>query len=269
MKPQFEVAAGSVAGREHTRTGKNNQDAFAWDSLDDAIVAVICDGCGSASHSEVGAQIGARIVVATLVRQLRCSQGLVAEGFWAIVQRRILTRLRSLAHSLGGSWEKTVQQYLLFTILGAVITPAETTVFGVGDGIFAINGIVYPLGPFAHNAPPYLAYHLSPPPDLPLPSIQVHYQLPTADLQTLLLGSDGILDLKAAAQQLLPGKPEPVGDLCQFWQAPYFRNPDRVRRRLSLINREVHQPDWSQQQLVKQPGLLPDDTTLVSIRRRG
>lgn len=268
MKPQFEVAAGTVVGCEHRRTGKNNQDAFTWNSTHQATIAIVCDGCGSSAHSEVGAQIGARIVLTTLLRQLGRSDAIATADFWASVQHRILARLRTLAHSLSSCWQETIQHYLLFTILGAIITPDLTVVFGLGDGVFVINNVVYPLGPFAHNAPPYLAYQLAPPPGLPLPAIQVHHQRPTATLKTLLLGSDGVLDLIAAAPQSLPGKAEPVGDLSQFWQDPYFQNPDRMRRRLTLINRAVSQPNWAQQHLIQQPGLLPDDTTLVSIRRR-
>lgn len=269
MADQIQVAAGSVAGREHTRVGKNNQDAWAWLSLEQATVAVICDGCGSAPCSEVGAQAGARIAMTSLVQQLP-PHGELTPVFWAAVQQQILTRLGDLAQSLGDGEAAVVQRYLLFTLLGVVLTPVETVVFGVGDGVFAINGVVYALGPFAHNAPPYVAYQLLSAGALTQPSaaIQVHHRQPTATVQSLLLGSDGVLDLIGVATQPLPGRSEPVGDLSQFWQPPYFQNPDRVRRRLALINREVIRADWDQRQVIRQPGLLPDDTTLITIRRQ-
>ena len=40
-----------------------------------------------------------------------------------------------------------------------------------------------------------------------------------------------------------------------------------IRRRLSLINREIIQPDWINKNLTKTVGLLPDDTTLITIKK--
>lgn len=269
MNLWIDVAAGSVAGRDHISTGKNNQDALAWVDLQPGSVAVVCDGCGSQPHSEVGAQLGAQLVTQVVMRQLDRAS-LADATFWPTVQRQVLAGLESLAHQLGGNLAETVQRYLLFTLLGAVITPESTVIFGLGDGVYAINHKIYTLGPYAHNAPPYLAYHLLTPGSLAsnLVPLQVYHCCPTTTVQTLLLGSDGVLDLIKAAALPLPGKTELVGEISQFWQAPYFQNPDRLRRRLTLINRSVVQPDWDHQQLMQQPGLLPDDTTLVCLRCR-
>jgi hypothetical protein len=165
-----------------------------------------------------------------------------------------------------------VQRYLLFTIIGVVITPALTTVFGLGDGIYGINGVLTPLGPFPNNAPPYLAYQLGGAnwefAGLSGCQLQVYAQQATGTIQSLLLGTDGVQDLIARETQSLPGKTELVGSLRQFWERDrYFQNPDAIRRRLTLINRDRPQPDWQQHRLNPQPGLLPDDTSLISIRR--
>ena len=268
MAFHIDVAAGSVTGRDHRRMGKNNQDAWAWTQFDHLTVAVLSDGCGSSPHSEVGAQVAVQLTVKALERQL--SQGSWQDGaFWPGVERQLLAGLRSLAHRMNGSFPGIVQDYLMCTLLGAVITPEETTIFGLGDGVYVLNGEIFSLGPFAGNAPPYLAHQLLPDrKNLSQLRLQVHLQCPTVKVQTLLLGSDGVTDLIAAATLPLPGKAELVGDLSQFWQDSYFQNPDRVRRRLSLINREVILPDWEKHQLNRHPGLLPDDTTLVSLRLR-
>jgi len=72
------------------------------------------------------------------------------------------------------------------------------------------------------------------------------------------------------ADRPLPGKTELVGEVSQCWQNDrHFKNPDMVRRRLSLINKDITHLDPQTQHLVKHPGLLPDDTTLVAIRRAG
>ena len=123
------------------------------------------------------------------------------------------------------------------------------------------------IGPFPNNAPPYLAYSLCGYPEWG--HLQMHYQLPTQEVESILIGTDGVSDLIESQGSYLPGKPEKVGAITQFWQEDrYFKNLDMIRRRLSLINREVTKPDWQSQRLVKEVGLLPDDTTLIAIRRK-
>ena len=87
-------------------------------------------------------------------------------------------------------------------------------------------------------------------------------------MSTIKFGTDGVRELIDVAQQQLPGKQELVGSISQFWQEDrYFTNPDQIRRRLSLINREVTKLDCQTQKLQKTLGLLPDDTSLVVLRR--
>lgn len=302
MQWHVDIAAGSIQGATHRRKGQNNQDAFAWTYVGEGmvenrpsdsaqgdplgspgVVAVVCDGCGSCSSSEVGAKLGAKWVVNAIAECLNRENTLspisvASPQFWREVRQDVLTQMRSLTTNLQRSTPNTtaaweiIQSYLLFTIMGSVITPDTTVVFGLGDGVFAINDDVTSIGPFANNAPPYLAYGLMPEgftqfrtEDLQL---TIHCQFPTAEVRSLLIGSDGVDDLREMAAQSLPGKQGPIGDLSQFWECDrYFKNPDMIRRRLALINREHAKADWDHQRLTKTGGLLPDDTTLVVIRR--
>jgi len=274
MKNQFELAGGSVVGREHLRVGKNNQDAYCWSVTEAIAVAVVCDGCGSGVHSEVGAKLGARMTVEAIQNVLSNDLDLDKETTWQIIQQALLTQLQQVVEQLGGDRAQAVQDYLLFTIVGAVMTSTLTTVFALGDGVIVINDQVIALGPFANNAPPYLAYRLlteeiAAPLQLAPLQLKVLQVLPTEHLQSLCLGSDGVSDLIQVAKQPLPGRSEVVGDIAQFWQDDrYFRNPDQVRRRLSLINREVTRVDNRSQACLRQSGLLPDDTTLIVIRKK-
>lgn len=268
MKYQFELAGGSITGREHSRLGKNNQDAFAWYRNDHCLIAIVSDGCGSGAHSEVGAKLGVRLTIASIQQSLQeDDQSLNHQAGWERLQNRLLAQLQRIAEQLGGELEQTVQNYLLFTIVGVVITSETTTCFAVGDGVFVINGQVCHLGPFPGNAPPYLAYGLLNQPGYGF-QLKPVQQFPIHDLESLLIGSDGVSDLIQVANQTLPGRSERVGSITQFWQDDrYFRNPDQVRRHLSLINREAITLDTLTQQLLKHPGLLPDDTTLITIRK--
>ncbi|HEY9647476.1 MAG TPA: protein phosphatase 2C domain-containing protein [Chroococcidiopsis sp.] len=290
MNSQFEFAAGSVMGRSHGRLGKNNQDAYHVAITDQFAIAVVCDGCGSSPHSEVGATLGARLVAEVIAEALagaiaEPSSGAIAEPisgeiaeaitelqldqtFWQGVQHALLNRLDGWRGQFGGDRAAVVRDYLLFTVVVAVITPTVTVLAAAGDGVVILNGDVQRLSA-ADNAPRYLAYGLLPEVDPAAFGFTVCYDLPTSCVESLLIGSDGVGDLIDAAAQPMPGRAEVVGAIAQFWQGDrYFHNPDQVRRRLSLINREAIQPDWSRQVMVRQAGLLSDDTTLVVARRK-
>jgi hypothetical protein len=265
----FDIAAGSVTGRDHMLAGRNNQDAYHWAFLPHAVMAVVCDGCGSSKHSEVGAQIGACLMIEAMTRAL---QGPTC-AFWHSVRQDVLAQLHHLATHMGGSFTSTVQDYLLFTVVGALVTPWRTSCFSLGDGVIIVNGDQLSLGPFPDNAPPYLAYALldahNGRPSALSREFRMQRVLPTTAVQSIVLGTDGLETFLQAATRSIPGKRATVGPLRQFWQEErYFTNPDAVRRTLALVNREVIQPNWEAQRLDRQGGLLPDDTTLVVIRRR-
>src|SRR5437773_2755457 len=123
----FDVAAGSVTGRDHVLAGRNNQDAYHWACLPHTVMAVVCDGCGSGKHSEVGAQIGARLIVEAMTRALPGP----SHTFWHRVRHDTLAQLRCLAEQLGGSFTYTVQDYLLFTVVGVLVTPWRAFCFSL------------------------------------------------------------------------------------------------------------------------------------------
>lgn len=276
MNAQFEVTVGSIAGRDHVVAGKNNQDASYHLCTEAGTIAIVSDGCGSGQYSEVGAKIGARLVGTAIGSALQDAQHqaewLRSAPFWQQIQQEVLGHLHTLAKAMGGSFSQTIADYFLFTIVGTVVTPDITVIFSLGDGVAIVNGQMTTIEPLAGNQPPYLSYALTGSSLLDIYpeclQFQIQRQLPTEQVESILIGTDGVSDLIQAADHNLPGKSEPVGAISQFWQDDrYFQNPDRLRRRLALINRDVTQPDWTGQLLRKEAGLLPDDTTLTVIRR--
>ncbi len=266
MKELFEVAGGSVIGRDHLRSGRNNQDAYFGICSETCAIAVVCDGCGSCAHSEVGAKIGARLVVEAIAS--RAEKTAIGDSFWQQVQQDLLEKLQTIAETMGGNFSQTLYDYFLFTIVGALVTPAGASLFSIGDGVIVVNGTVTQLGPFPLNAPPYLAYAFS---DYPVArwQFQIHQNLPIDEVSSILIGTDGVKDFIGSAERNLPGKEEKVGSISQFWEEDrYFKNSDLVRRQLAQMNREVTKPDWQGQQFVRTVGLLPDDTTLMVLRKR-
>ncbi len=284
MLSNIQIAAGSIPGRDHlgrgeVLLGRNNQDAFFVERTEQVIAAVVTDGCGSAPHSEVGARLGARLLAKTLVQSYRRAPGvelsdaLVSEAFVERLRTEILRKLRLFALQLAcdaAEFANVIRDYLLFTSVAVLVTPRHTLVFSLGDGVVAINGAVTALGPFPENRPPYLAYGLVSSSFAQTPELlrfQIHTVLPTSELNSLLIGTDGAADLVNLEGRKVPGKDEFLGSLGEFWEnESYFRNPDGLRRRLSVLNREVRRfnPDTGVPE--SESGLLRDDTTLAVLR---
>jgi len=248
---RFECASGSMIGRHHVLAGKNNQDAFRVVRQERYIIAVVCDGCGSGKHSEVGAKLGTRMVIDAIADLLNHDLAISDREFWKAVQTNLLQKLKDFVAISNGDME-FVNDYLLFTIVGVLITPNETVTFSMGDGAIAVNGKLNQIPAYPDNAPPYLAYGLYRPDAV---SFEIRDRLPTSEVESILIATDGIDDFIA------------VATIGQFWQEDrYFKNPDALRRKLAMLNREETKPDWQRRELVKRSGALSDDTTIVVLR---
>jgi len=295
-KDTFEIASASVIGRDHRALGKNNQDAFSLVITDDFLAAVVTDGCGSGLQSDLGAKFGARLATRFIYsyyrsyiapRQYSLSIGTWRERLEGAFQNMVI-QLGCFARDYADirprpenapkwwdcvyGWKACVRDCLLFTVVGFIITPFDALVFSLGDGVYALNGQITTLGPFPGNAPPYIGYNAIKE-DVCLEAdysqFTINAFLPAEEVNSILIGTDGAVDLMQAAEKNIPGRDEPVGPLSQFWENDiYFRNPDALRRRLAVANADVVKPDWDQRRFAKHPGLLPDDTTLVVVRRK-
>ena len=254
MNGAFELAAGTVTGRDHVFARRNNQDAFCTWSGDQGVIAVVADGCGSGRASEVGARLGARLVIEALRRRLARRAEAPIEVLLESVRLDVLESLRRLAADMGGQLAQSLSDYLLFTVVGAVLTDSEAFVFVLGDGVVVVNDDAEVIA-CDGNSPPYLAYGLTH--DDGGPRFQVRRALPVRDVDSILIGTDGVADLMA------------VEPLRRFWEDDQvFRNPAGITRRLALLNRDVQRIDWAGRRVERRHGLLPDDTTLVVLRRK-
>jgi hypothetical protein len=263
---RFEIAAGSVVGRTHAAVGKANQDAFAVRATPFGICGVVCDGCGSGARSEVGAAIGARIISEQVLAELEAGHSIHDNATWERIRQRILDAFGGVLRMMGEPVARIVAEYFLFTVVGVAISADSAVIFGVGDGIFALDGGVVRLGPFPGNAPPYLGYGLLG----DGPSFSIHRECSLNDFDSALVGTDGAADYEALAGAAIPGsRGETVRPLKSLWEDDkYFRNEDAIRRALWLVNREVTRPVWNEKRIVKEPGLLEDDTTVLVVRRK-
>ena len=284
-----------MIGKDHVSSGKcligrNNQDAFAIRRTPEFIAAFVNDGCGSGKRSEVGAWIAANALADGIAVRYFRRRGLsdnrpnwIRDPSQAMelaledIRKDVLAQIRLLANSFGGSFSQTINDYFLFTTVGILITPEITQIVAIGDGMYALEPLdtvfisdpkLHNLGPFPGNMPPYMAYDLVDTSiDPELIKFHVVASIPTPDFGTALIGSDGVEDLDRIAKQKIPGSKEDVGSLWQFWDDEYFSNPDALGRRLRRCNSEVKRLNHETGRIVTHNRLLPDDTTLISVRR--
>lgn len=293
----FLVAGGRITGTDHRRAGRACQDAFAWTRSERALVAAVCDGCGSGAYSEAGAIVGAQLWCNALLDQIaaclgepdRNESGDVDSGdvdndpiedlatwhrhIWPAARSRVAETLACLARSMGGPFDRIMTEHFLFTVVGAAVTGSMTVVFSLGDGVAAVNREIHCIGPYPDNQPPYLAYdcmpgvHMSGGAAMPM---EVHAFVPTDGVNSILLATDGAAALVPGNQDgawraAVPGRDEPAGDFLQFAGTRYLRNRDAIRRRLAVLNRDACTLD--QGRMRRSPGLLADDTAIVAIGR--
>lgn len=284
----FEMAAGSVIGADHLYSGKvlvgrNNQDAVGWHITDKVATAVVCDGCGSGKYSEFGARLLANVIPRWIEQVIREYPECSTYFLFKDVYPRVCSYLNEVWCTLGGmspnvNGKQILNDYLLCTIVGVVVREHSVIHFSIGDGVTTLppddtNPAVVnlrSLGPFPGNMPPYIAYRLT---QTGIDPALLEFQTQTfliSEVDVILFGTDGVLDLAAAEHKTLPGQAAiTVGPLSRFWTNDlFFENPDALRRRLHQINAGHTGADWMEKRLHRQTGLLPDDTSLVVIRKK-
>lgn len=257
VNQQFQLAGGSMIGRDHRIVPKNNQDSWAiWQSKA-LTIAIIADGCGSGRYSEIGSKLGVQILGSYLDKEYTS----IDSFSWRQAQQALLSNIDTLARAIGGDYKQVIEDYFLFTLLGVVIDREFAVFFAVGDGTIFVNGLHIQLGPFPDNTPPYISYNLiSEKVVVDSESIQLGpiLQVPVGELETFLIATDGIDDYMNREGDQLPGLEKTLEPLQRFWEDDkYFRgNPQLLSRQLKLAAR-----DWPQNN--PEPGILSDDTTLV------
>ncbi len=237
------AAAAAVTGAHHRRIGRNGQDAAAAWVGEGAGAIVVCDGCSAGGSSEVGARLGAELVIAAAAREL--AAGARASAIWPAVHDHVLGALARLAAAMPGDRERVVHDCFLFTIVAAACRGDEVAVWAVGDGAYALGDRARVLGPFPENRPPYLAYALvgaAPAPRL---------ELADARCGSVLVATDG---------------PAEVG-LGEFGDAGrYLRNPDALRRHLAVLARGDERIDWDGRRVERRAAALQDDGAVALLR---
>lgn len=281
----FDIAGGSITGTKHTALSKNNEDSYYWLVHPDAIIGIVCDGCSNTKgdswqqnelileRSDVGSGLLSAMLARTIYSYVHTIKDPSLFGLrqvWHEIRADILSKLRILAHDIDINYRRALRQYFECTVVGVLILPEYTYTFACGDGIVIVNGEQFTLGPFPGNQPPYLVYNIIGVDSYPADQLELRIikSIPTSDVSSILIGTDGVIDLTKVADSMIPGQTETVGSINRFWEEDIvFSNPAYIRNRLASINTTRQQIIWKEETVRKEKGLLPDDTTMIVIRK--
>jgi hypothetical protein len=240
----YTISTAAVIGARHLRASRNGQDAAAGWTTEDAGAIVVCDGCSAGASSEVGARLGARLVLGAIERELRSAP---AREIWPAVRASVVAELARIAEALPGERAQAVHDHFLFTVVAAAWRGDEVAVWAVGDGGYALGDRTCELGPFADNQPPYLGYDLLG--DPPAAHLDV------ADARAIgsaIVATDGAVEL----------------GLDQFAAPALLAHPDALRRKLALLARGDERIDWDARRIERRPAPLQDDGAVAIARWR-
>lgn len=270
-KDDFLISCGSVTGSRHRMSGRNNQDGLSIATSDDTICAVVCDGCSSSSESEVGARMASRFIACAALKLM--TEGSFRKGSEMLpsLEEAALDFLRKFADSFSEK-EKAIDDMLLFTIMGAIVSGSFATIFSIGDGAYSLNGKTAVID--ENNSPNYLGYRIIPG-FYAVEESAIHFavreEIETSALESMIIATDGAADIEAKAEQPLgiSGSTGTVGRLSQFeTEERYLRNAALVQRRLNQLAAPRLEIDWGKQRIVRSEGMLSDDTSVILVRRR-
>jgi hypothetical protein len=240
------AAAASVTGARHRRGSKNGQDAAVMWTDDEIAVAVVCDGCSSGASSEVGARLGATLFARALGARLRAGERVCCPATWAAVREDVVRALAELLERMPGDRVQAIHDHFLFTIVAAAATRTEAAVWALGDGAYSLGDYTRVLGPFADNAPPYIAYDLlgeAPP---------AHFEIAAPSCGAIVIATDGAAELD--------------GGLERFAAHKFVDHPDALRRHLAVLARPPERIDWDERRVVRMPAALQDDCAIGVLR---
>ena len=231
-----------MTGARHVRVARNGQDAAASWVGDGAGAIVVCDGCGSGASSEVGARLGAQLVIGAIAARL--ARGERPGELWSGVRDEVVAVLARLAEAMPGERAIAIREHLLFTVVAAAVAGEEACVWAIGDGGYVLGDRVRGLGPFADNQPPYLAYDL-----LGMPQVG-HMEVGDARGGSVVVATDGVAEL----------------GLAELVDARTLAHPDGLRRRLAVLARGSERIDWDARRIVRTPAALQDDGAVAVLR---
>lgn len=269
LAEKFTVDFASVIGRLHVSKHVNNQDSYNIIYTDDIFIGVVSDGCSGSPHSEVGSYLTTTYLAKSIGDRLPSDSMEIFDPVDLMEDVRIDTALflRGVASQLGRPTEFYLQNAMLATASGFVMTPTIAFVFSIGDGVFFVNGEEIELSNEQAQYPDMLVYGVMNPQHLkitPQEKFNVKVYDP-ASIESILVGTDGFRYVIQSEGLPIPGTRDPVPPLTEIIDGvdlkPLLRKMGREVRKarydaeLDIATQDVHR------------SLLLDDTTAILLRR--
>jgi len=137
---QWHVSATSVCGSSHEKLGTPCQDASCWITHENNILlAAVADGAGSASHSEIGAQIAVQTAVETLHAEPNLENRLCSDPntFKTVLTHTLKTALKAIKKE--AITRDIKPRELASTLIAIIATPHLIATAQIGDGAAVIQ----------------------------------------------------------------------------------------------------------------------------------
>ncbi|HJR74293.1 MAG TPA: PP2C family serine/threonine-protein phosphatase [Luteimonas sp.] len=136
----WRVFAAAAIGKSHIDGGLPCQDAFAHALAGDTLVAVVCDGAGSKSLSQIGSATASAVVVRELAARAQSAAlaSMETEAFAALAAEAIETARQEISAK---ATESSVDiSEFASTLVGVVTDGGGGRFFHVGDGLGIARG---------------------------------------------------------------------------------------------------------------------------------
>lgn len=128
---EWKIASACVAGRGHSDSGANCQDAYAIKRKNDILAVCLCDGAGSARYSEDGANIVANSICDFLIKES------VSAFNGTMSAKLIIDFARESIASFISSHKGSLKDYAC-TLVAMLLKADQGIAVHIGDGLIAI-----------------------------------------------------------------------------------------------------------------------------------
>jgi hypothetical protein len=136
MTRTWKVVGASARGEAHIKSDQPCQDHHCFEIWNDALVAIVCDGAGSALYSDDGARMGSEYLTQALIDAVRSER---VDVFQDEVSLRVLleNKIQELRDKLSNENVDSRQPELSdfhATMVGLIFHPGGGFFFHIGDG---------------------------------------------------------------------------------------------------------------------------------------
>jgi hypothetical protein len=136
MPSSWKVVGASARGESHIKSDLPCQDHHSFGTWNDTLVAIVCDGAGSASHSDRGARMGSEYLTQALIEAAR-SQRIDIFQNEAALRALLETKIQELREQLPNSdADSNPLELSAFhaTLVGLIFYSGGGFFFHIGDG---------------------------------------------------------------------------------------------------------------------------------------